>query len=124
MMELLRRDTDQMLHIQLFVLGNYLSSTTKLGATVPIGKRIIKTYGAMNAKELIKSGIEGRRGSTVISLCANDETCGNIRRDVQRMQDRTIHLKELEYRPHSPQGHKGFLRRVVQRRGEKEAGGV
>jgi len=124
MMELLRRDTDQILQIQLFVLDNYLSSRTEPGTTTSLGKRIDATYAAMNVEKLIKSGIRGRKGSTVISLCANDETCDDIRGVVQRMQDRKIHLKELEYRPHSHRRRKGLLRSMVQRGNRMDVGGV
>lgn len=124
MMELLRRDTNQILHIQLFVLGNYLDSTTEPGTTKSLGTRIQATYAEMNAEGLIEFEIEGQRGSAVISLCANDETCDNVRGAVQRMHDRTVHVKELEYRPYSPRGHKGLLRRMVQRKMGKEVGDV
>lgn len=87
MKELLERDTQKILQIQLFVLGNYLSSTTKQGDVTTIGKRITMTYcggvpwythpsppqnKAMNAENLIRSKIEDRKGYTVVSCKSTD----------------------------------------------------
>jgi len=55
------------LNIWLFVLGNYLSSTTMPGATVSNRKRLQTTYTGIDLDKLIKNEIEGRTGSTVIS---------------------------------------------------------
>ncbi|KAH8653957.1 hypothetical protein BGZ60DRAFT_386823 [Tricladium varicosporioides] len=101
MMELLKRDTDGILDIQLFVLGNYISSQTKAGDVTRLGMRIKMTYNGMNAETLIRSEIEGRNGRTAVSLCTNNETSDKIRVIVRQMLDKTIDLKELEYRPHS-----------------------
>lgn len=57
----------QILDIQLFVLGSYISSKTKPGDVKPLGKRIKMTYEAMNAEDLIRSEIDGRKGRTVVS---------------------------------------------------------
>jgi hypothetical protein len=37
-------------------------------------------------------------------VCTNDETSDKIRDDVRGMLDKTIHLKELDYRPYSSRG--------------------
>ncbi|KAH8650328.1 hypothetical protein BGZ60DRAFT_389188 [Tricladium varicosporioides] len=106
MKELLKKDTDkvslimsQILDIQLFVLGGYISSKTKPGDVRSLGKRIKMTYEAMNAEDLIRSEIDGRKGHTVVSLCTNSETSGKIREAVRKLLDKTIDLKELEYCP-------------------------
>jgi hypothetical protein len=67
MKELLTRDTNKILDIQLFVLGNYLSSKTKQGDISWYGQRIKMTFEAMNAKFLIESEIKDRKGHTVVS---------------------------------------------------------
>ncbi|KAM0132883.1 hypothetical protein ACHAP3_006172 [Botrytis cinerea] len=99
MKELLKKDTDKILDIQLFVLGGYISSKTEPGDVKPLGKRIKMTYKAMNAEDLIRSEIDGRKGRTVVSLCTNNETSDKIREAVRKLLDKTIDLKELEYRP-------------------------
>ncbi|PVH68769.1 hypothetical protein DL98DRAFT_205439 [Cadophora sp. DSE1049] len=99
MKELLKKDTDKILDIQLFVLGDYISSKTEPGDVNPLGKRIKMTYKAMNAEDLIRSEIDGRKGRTVVSLCTNNETSNKIREAVRELLDKTIDLKELEYRP-------------------------
>ncbi|PVH68072.1 hypothetical protein DL98DRAFT_395368, partial [Cadophora sp. DSE1049] len=103
MKELLKKDTDksQILDIQLFVLGGYISSKTEPGDVKPLGKRIKMTYKAMNAEDLIRSEIDGRKGRTVVSLCTNNKTSDKIREAVRELLDKTIDLKELEYRPSS-----------------------
>jgi hypothetical protein len=72
MKELLERDTHKILQIQLFILGNYLSSATRQGDITTIGKRITMTYKAMNAENLIRSKIEDRKGYTVVSCKSAD----------------------------------------------------
>jgi hypothetical protein len=57
----------QILNIQLFVLGGYISSKTKIGDVKPLGKRIKITYEAINAEDLIRSKIDDRKGCTVVS---------------------------------------------------------
>ncbi len=53
--------------IQLFILGNFLSTETNRGDNTRPGERIKMTYEAMNAENLIKSEIEERKGHTVVS---------------------------------------------------------
>jgi hypothetical protein len=57
----------QILDIQLFVLGRYISSKTKTGDIKPLGKRIKITYETINAEDLIRSEIDGRKGRMVVS---------------------------------------------------------
>lgn len=57
----------QILDIQLFVLGDFISSKTKPGDVKTLGKRIKMTYEAINAEDLIRSEIDGRKGRTVVS---------------------------------------------------------
>ena len=110
----------QILNIQLFVLGGYISSKTKTGDVKRLGKRITMKHEAMNAEGLIRSEIDGKKGRTVVSrkslicfnifdtcisrwydniVCNNDETGNKIREAVRKLLDKTIDLKELEYRP-------------------------
>ncbi|KAK0635962.1 hypothetical protein B0T17DRAFT_517754 [Bombardia bombarda] len=123
MMELLKRDTDGILDIQLFVLGNYISNQTEPGDVARLGTRIKMTYDGMNAETLIRSEIKGREGRTVVSLCTNNETSDKIRVIVRQMRDKTIDLKELEYRPHSAWGNDKRLGSKVQRGSEKDREG-
>lgn len=119
MIDLLARDTNKILDIQLFVLGNYVSIETKRGDIVYPGDRISITYGVMNSESLIKSEIEGRKGRTVVSLCTNDETSHKIREIVRRMLDKDIYLKELDFRPYSPRGHNRRLNNALNREKSK-----
>ncbi|KAI9784310.1 MAG: hypothetical protein M1839_002371 [Geoglossum umbratile] len=109
MKELLERDTDRILDIKLFVLGDYISAQTRQGDIASLGERLSKTYEAMDVENLIRSEIRGRKGHTVISLCMDDEASNKIREIVQYMLDKTIHLKELEFRPYSSRTYGGRL---------------
>ncbi|KAI9767639.1 MAG: hypothetical protein M1840_005510 [Geoglossum simile] len=125
MKELLERDTDRILDIKLFVLGNYISAQTRQGDIVSLGERLSKTYEAMDVEDLIRSEIRGRKGHTVISLCMDDEASNKIREIVRRMLDKTIHLKELEFRPYSSRTYGGRLTAMLNhRRVKRSIGGV
>ncbi|KAI9855644.1 MAG: hypothetical protein M1813_009690 [Trichoglossum hirsutum] len=105
MKELLTRDTKLILDIQLFVLGNYISSETKAGDIVPLGRRI----------QMIPITAEDLK-----IVCANDKISDQIREIIRHMPDRTIHLKELDFRPYSLQGNKECLTTTDNHRSEKD----
>jgi hypothetical protein len=56
-------------------------------------------------------------------VCTNNETSDKIRVIVRQMRDKTIDLKELEYRPHSAWGNDKRLGSKVQRGSEKNREG-
>jgi hypothetical protein len=56
-------------------------------------------------------------------VCTNNETSDKIRVIVRQMRDKTIDLKELEYRPHSAWGNDRHLSGKVQRGSEKDREG-
>ncbi|KAF2458843.1 hypothetical protein BDY21DRAFT_258314, partial [Lineolata rhizophorae] len=97
--ELLEKDTDKILDIQLFVLGKYISIETRPGDIVRIGKRIDVNYRPMDPESLIRKQTESRKGRIVVSLCTNNETNDKIREIVRRIRDKSIDFKELEFRP-------------------------
>ncbi|OCL05849.1 hypothetical protein AOQ84DRAFT_379187 [Glonium stellatum] len=119
-MELLRRDKDKILYIRRFISGNYVLTKTKRGDVMPRRERISNTYDVINAESLISSKIEGRKGRTVVFLYTNNETSDKIREIVRRILDKDIHLKELDFRPYLPGGHKGWLRTVLNRMFNRE----
>ncbi|KAF4625874.1 hypothetical protein G7Y89_g12291 [Cudoniella acicularis] len=87
--------------IALFVLDNYISNQTEQEDVARLRTRIKMTYDGINAETLIRSEIKGREGRTVVSLYTNNETSNKIRVIVRQIRDKTIDLKELEYRPYS-----------------------
>ena len=57
-------------------------------------------------------------------VCTNNETSDKIREIVQRMLDKDIHLKELDFRPYSPRGHNERLKSVFNLKRSKGIGGM
>jgi hypothetical protein len=57
-------------------------------------------------------------------VCTNNETSDKIRVIVRQMRDKTIDLKELEYRPYSAWGNDGRLSGKVQRGSGKDREGI
>lgn len=56
-------------------------------------------------------------------VCTNNETSDKIHVIVRQMRDKTIDLKELEYRPHSAWGNDGRLSGKAQRGSRKDRDG-
>jgi hypothetical protein len=56
-------------------------------------------------------------------VCTNNETSDKIRVIVRQMRDKTIDLKELEYRPHSAWGNDKRFGGKIQRGSEKDREG-
>lgn len=57
-------------------------------------------------------------------VCTNSETSDKVRVIVRQMRDKTIDLKELEYRPHSAWGNDVRPSSKVQRGGNDREGNV
>ncbi|GAB1319498.1 hypothetical protein MFIFM68171_09708 [Madurella fahalii] len=99
MQQLLKQDTDKILDIHIYVLGNFLSRVTDQGDYVQLGERIDMTYGPLHIREVINDEMKQRKGRTAISVCTDDETSDAIRQVIRSMTDNTVSLKELEFSP-------------------------
>ncbi|KAI1382492.1 uncharacterized protein F4822DRAFT_435527 [Hypoxylon trugodes] len=100
MQMLLKSDTDRVLDIRIFILGDFLSPVeTSRGDCKKLGKRISMRYDALPVEEVLHQELQRRKGQTVISLCTNTKMSGRIREAVRNTADDNISVKELDFQP-------------------------
>ncbi|KAH7363530.1 ferric reductase transmembrane component 3 [Plectosphaerella cucumerina] len=109
MQQLLEQDEkSQILHINLFVVGGFLSQDAGTTGFVNRGKRIVVMYKAMDAAYLTDVELGRHGGRTVVSLCADAKTVDRVRGLVRRRGDAKVHVKCLEFCPETVR-HPGSL---------------
>ncbi|CZR58393.1 uncharacterized protein PAC_08285 [Phialocephala subalpina] len=101
MTDLLEQDSEYILDIRLFVVGNYITKGAEHGMVGRISThdRIIVNYRGLDVENLIRSELEGRKGQSVVSLCVNYHIGEQVREVVRQMLDKDIQLKELPFHP-------------------------